>query len=58
MRVRLLTFRTGPQGSFPPGSEITVEDAEGLRMIAAGQAVAAVVRPETAAPPRRKREMR
>jgi hypothetical protein len=44
MRVRLLTFRTGPDGAFPPGSEIVVSDDEGLRLIAGRQATPIMAR--------------
>lgn len=41
MKVKLLVGRSGADGAFAPGDEILVSDAEGLRMIAAGQCVAA-----------------
>ncbi|OOG73868.1 hypothetical protein B0E45_06135 [Sinorhizobium sp. A49] len=49
MKVKLLVSRSGPAGSFAPGAEIEVEDAEAVRMFDAGQAVPVRVdEPETA----------
>lgn len=39
MKVKLLCSRSGPAGSFNKDDEIEVGDAEGARMIEAGQAV-------------------
>lgn len=40
MKVKLLVSRSGSDGSFVPGDEITVSDAEAKRMIEKGQAIA------------------
>lgn len=37
MKVKLLVSRAGADGAFAPGDEIEVSDAEGARMIKAGQ---------------------
>lgn len=38
MKIQLLVARSGPAGAFNVGDEISVDDAEGKRMIEAGQA--------------------
>lgn len=48
MKVKLLVGRSGPRISQAPGDVVDVSDAEGKRMIEAGQAVPAG-REETAA---------
>lgn len=39
MKIKLLTSRSGLDGAFAIGDEIDVSDAEGARMIEAGQAM-------------------
>lgn len=48
MKVKLLVSRSGADGSFSPGEEIEVGDAEALRMVEAGQAVIVGREKETA----------
>jgi hypothetical protein len=38
MKIKLLVSRSGADGAFSPGDEITVSDNEAVRMIEAGQA--------------------
>lgn len=40
MRVRMTTLACGPSGTFPPGAEREVSDAEGAALVAARAAVA------------------
>jgi hypothetical protein len=54
MKIELLVARAGPSGSQNRGDVIDVSDAEAIRMIEAGQAVAVrSAKPETAVKPSR-----
>lgn len=46
MKIRLLVSRSGIDGAQSPGDEITVAQAEAIRMIKAGQAVPVREAPE------------
>ncbi|MBB4185830.1 hypothetical protein GGE07_002480 [Sinorhizobium terangae] len=49
MKVKLTVSRGGPDGTFAPGEEIDVSDAEAQRMFDAGQAIPVrSEKPETA----------
>lgn len=53
MRIRMKTSIAGPTVSAGPGQEIEVNDADGARLIASGQAEAVKTKKEAATRSRR-----
>lgn len=56
MKLKLLVSRCGPLGAQNAGDEIEVDEAEAVRMIEAGQAVAVRTAPPEKAVRRRRSE--